>query len=111
MIRLTIVWSAFITHFAFVKRADTYFLFVERVVVCNPFENLGTSWLLKNVVGGSPATNKIAAVSLKSDLQRLQRFTQNEFHTTGSTNNECHMLFGSRCLGAVHPFNCVQGRL
>jgi len=59
-------------------------------------------------VFGSSAANKIAVVCLKSDLQR---FTQNEFHTTGSTNNECHMLFGSRCLGAVHPFNCVQGRL
>ena len=82
-----------------------------------------TAGLLKNVVRGSASSefivhrvhslfsrpaNKIPVFRLKSDLQR---FTQNKFHIKGCTNNECHILFGSRCLGAVHPFNCVQGRL
>lgn len=48
----------------------------ERTMVSMAVGKRG-SW----VFGSSPA-NKIAVVCLKSDLQR---FTQNEFHTTGSS--------------------------
>lgn len=42
-----------------------------------------------------PQANKIAAVRPKSDFAG---FTHSEVNVTGSTNNECHILFVGRCL-------------